>query len=677
LSSYSYGQTLVSTQEEAVVLAENGADSLRSNPTYSVQELLKAIAWFDQNPNSEDAAKAYNWLGYAYTYINKIDSAEFYFQKSTIAQLNLQHYDKALESEKDLIAGTLVPAGKFQKALNLALKIKEKTKNATDKELIYITNEIFIRIYWDLDDFREELLELAIETEEIAYELGDSSLMENAGFYVASAYGKNGKTMLSINEYKKIIEIQLARGDNHVSAAYNNVGTQFLALELYDSAIYYLEKGEYYSTLENRLDGVAASKLKIGFAYGNMGQLEKSLKLCTEALNMLKDANIIRRQNSCVECIYISLEGLGKKGEAYDWLLLHKELEDSLLSSAEEKELRAMQNTFNQEIESLTDSLNFEYEQNLNETQIESQNKRSVLLYIGLALSILFGGFILNRFRITRKQKAIIEEQKGEVARQHNELLETHKEITDSISYAERIQYSFLASRTMLDQNLNEYFVFFQPKDVVSGDFYWAGKLNNGNFAIVNADSTGHGVPGAIMSILNISSIESAVKDKLTKPADIFNDTRRTIIERLKKDGSEEGGKDGMDASLISFNSDKTKMTYVAAQNPIWIIRDGELTDIKPEKMPIGKHDKDHIPFVGGEFETHKGDQIYTLTDGFQDQFGGPDGKKYMVKKMREYIVSISQLSMEEQHQKINEVFTEWKGELEQVDDVCVIGVKV
>jgi len=148
-----------------------------------------------------------------------------------------------------------------------------------------------------------------------------------------------------------------------------------------------------------------------------------------------------------------------------------------------------MQNTFNQEIESLTDSLNFEYEQNLNETQIESQNKRSVLLYIGLALSILFGGFILNRFRITRKQKAIIEEQKGEVARQHNELLETHKEITDSISYAERIQYSFLASRTMLDQNLNEYFVFFQPKDVVSGDFYWAGKLNNGNFAIVNADS--------------------------------------------------------------------------------------------------------------------------------------------------------------------------------------------
>ena len=231
-----------------------------------------------------------------------------------------------------------------------------------------------------------------------------------------------------------------------------------------------------------------------------------------------------------------------------------------------------------------------------------------------------------------RSQKSLVESQKKEVEkvlveveakneeieRAHEELAEHHKEITDSINYAERIQYSFLATKEQLDTNLNEYFVFFRPKDVVSGDFYLAGTLSNGDFVVVNADSTGHGVPGAIMSILNITAIEKAVDVGITSPAAIFNSARTTIIERLKKDGSEHGGKDGMDASIVCFNADKTKMTYTAAQNPIWVIRDGEVIQIKAEKMPVGKHDNDHVPFVGGEFDLQKGDIIYTLTDGFQ-----------------------------------------------------------
>ena len=282
-----------------------------------------------------------------------------------------------------------------------------------------------------------------------------------------------------------------------------------------------------------------------------------------------------------------------------------------------------------------------------------------------------------NTLKEVEEQKEIIEVQKEQVEKQKEQVEEAHKEITDSINYAERIQRSFLATEELLSNNLNDYFVFFQPKEAVSGDFYWASKLNNGNFAMVNADSTGHGVPGAIMSILNISSLEKAIEKGAFEPAKIFNDTRSFIIERLKKDGSTEGGKDGMDASIICFDFENNKFTYTAAQNPIWVIRDGELTEIKPEKMPIGKHDKDHIPFEGGEFEIQKGDQVYTLTDGFQDQFGGPKGKKFMVKKMREYVLAISHLSMEEQHQKIKETFNYWKGEIEQVDDVCVIGVKI
>ncbi|MCH2236186.1 MAG: SpoIIE family protein phosphatase [Crocinitomicaceae bacterium] len=320
----------------------------------------------------------------------------------------------------------------------------------------------------------------------------------------------------------------------------------------------------------------------------------------------------------------------------------------------------------------------FEYEFTIHPPWWHTWWARLLYILTGLMSTLWFVRWRTTKLRERQKElENEVEIATKEIREQKDQVEEAHKEITDSINYAERIQRSFLATEELLLENLNEHFVFFQPKEVVSGDFYWAGKLNNGTFAMVNADSTGHGVPGAIMSILNISSLEKAIEKGAFEPAKIFNDTRRFIIERLKKDGSPEGGKDGMDASIICFDFQNNKFTYTAAQNPIWVIRDGKLTEIKPEKMPIGKHDKDHIPFEGGEFKILKGDLIYTLTDGFQDQFGGPKGKKFMVKKMREYILSISHLSMEEQYQKIKETFNHWKGEIDQVDDVCVIGVKI
>jgi serine phosphatase RsbU (regulator of sigma subunit) len=225
---------------------------------------------------------------------------------------------------------------------------------------------------------------------------------------------------------------------------------------------------------------------------------------------------------------------------------------------------------------------------------------------------------------------------------------------------------------------LKDHFLFFKPKDVVSGDFYWGSKLSNGNFILVNADSTGHGVPGAIMSMLNISCLNEAINaDKLSQSADILNATRKKIIEHLLNDGSVDGGKDGMDCSLISFDFKNKKLIYAAANNPVWVIRDKTLIVLQADRMPIGKHDKDSIPFTQHEFDLQAGDMVYTLTDGFPDQFGGPRGKKFMYKQLENLLISISHESMEIQKQKLENVFENWKGDLEQVDDVCVIGVKV
>ena len=272
------------------------------------------------------------------------------------------------------------------------------------------------------------------------------------------------------------------------------------------------------------------------------------------------------------------------------------------------------------------------------------------------------------------EQKVI--ERTEEVVRQRHIVEEKHKEITDSINYAERIQRSFLASKDLLDENLKDHFVFFKPKDVVSGDFYFAEKLNNGSFLLATADSTGHGVPGAIMSLLNITSLEKAIENQ-DQPSDILNTTRKIIIERLKNDGSAEGGKDGMDCSVICFDFKKKKIIVSAANNPVWIVRGSETIEIKPDKMPVGKHDKQDVSFTQQTIDIKKGDVIYTLTDGFPDQFGGSLGKKFMSKKLRELLSKNANLPMEEQRTILENTFTSWVGDLEQIDDVTLIGVRV
>ena len=261
---------------------------------------------------------------------------------------------------------------------------------------------------------------------------------------------------------------------------------------------------------------------------------------------------------------------------------------------------------------------------------------------------------------------------------QKHELEHKNKEIVDSINYAQRIQKSLLASDQLLQKNLKDYFVFFQPKDIVSGDFYWGAELSDKRFALVTADSTGHGVPGAIMSMLNISCLNEAIEgQKLLQPKDILNYTRYKVIKHLSNDGSQEGGKDGMDCSLICFDFLNNKFNYSAANNPIWIIRNNELIELKPDKMPVGKHDRDSESFNQNEIELQKGDVIYTLTDGMPDQFGGPKGKKYMYKQLKELLLSISQLPMVQQKEKLFSEFIKWKSDMEQVDDVLLIGVRV
>lgn len=268
---------------------------------------------------------------------------------------------------------------------------------------------------------------------------------------------------------------------------------------------------------------------------------------------------------------------------------------------------------------------------------------------------------VKDRTRELHQQKELVEEK--------------NKEIMDSINYAKRIQYALLAHDELLQKNLPEHFVLFMPKDVVSGDFYWGTEHlrpdGSVDFYLAVCDSTGHGVPGAFMSLLNISFLNEAINEKgMEEPGKILDHARIRLIENI----SQQGQKDGMDGILLRIH--KGKISLAAAHNGAVLLRKGEIIELPVDKMPVGQGDRmDPFTTLYPEFE--KGDLLYLFTDGYADQFGGPKGKKFKYSQLYKLICEIGELPLHEQGLRMKDEIEKWKGDLEQVDDICVIAIRI
>jgi len=290
------------------------------------------------------------------------------------------------------------------------------------------------------------------------------------------------------------------------------------------------------------------------------------------------------------------------------------------------------------------------------------------------ALNLLFTGILLYlgimRFKTENSQFT------DEIKLQRKLLEEKNKDITDSIQYAKRIQKALMASDTLLNKNLPEHFVLYKPKAIVSGDFYWGEKIDN-KFLLATCDCTGHGVPGAFMSLLGVSFLNEITKEKnITQPDLVFNSLRANIINALNPEWTEEEGKDGMDAVLCNFDFQKMEMELACANNPLWILRNNQWLIFKSDKFPIGMQGEIK-PFTLQKLQLQKDDLIYTFTDGYADQFGGEKGKKFKYKNIQQLLLNNSSKSMSEQKKIMDDTIEKWKGNLEQVDDILIIGIRI
>ncbi len=289
---------------------------------------------------------------------------------------------------------------------------------------------------------------------------------------------------------------------------------------------------------------------------------------------------------------------------------------------------------------------------------------------------------IQTRFNLTKREIISRTElaASNQLLKEQKEIIEENNEhITASIQYAKRIQEAILPNNELFEKHLSEHFVFFKPKDIVSGDFYWFERNEKTNTTLLAAvDCTGHGVPGAFMSMIGNTLLnEIAHKETLSSPAEILFELRAAVIEALQQSGQVDN-KEGMDISLCMINHEKRTLQFAGAYNPLYQVREGSLIETKSDRMPIGNyHDRNEMPFTNHDIETQEGDIFYIFTDGYIDQFGGPKGKKLSSKNFKKVIEDISKHPLKNQPKYLEKGMKNWQKDLDQIDDMLIIGFKI
>ena len=485
---------------------------------------------------------------------------------------------------------------------------------------------------------------------------------------MAEYIGWAGNISHGLKEYNAAIRYRLIAAEIgktlkdkfHVGSSYRYISGFYANRNMKDSAIYYFDLGmkEEYNRKTNTgpyYDHMfMAMELYNGTHDAKLA--EKYLTPVIENPKTNKYSKVYYLSAELGTKIYGELRDFDKLAHCTKWYFLLKDSIDKPIEVSEENI-----------------SMKHEYELQLKEKEantlreIEERKSEIFLRNIFVVFSIAALVLLILVFRNYKEKKKAHEE----VTLQKVIVEKKNKEITDSITYAKRLQSAILPPARLVKEYLNDSFILYKPKDIVAGDFYWM-EQKEGIVLFAAADCTGHGVPGALVSVICNNALNRCVREYgLTDPGSILNKTREIVIQEFDK--SEDEVKDGMDISLCAINCNELK--WAGANNPIWILRSGEFIEIKANKQPIGKYAELH-DFTTHTMELKAGDVIYISTDGFQDQFGGENGKKFKANNFKKLVASIQDQSMEQQKQAIDLAFETWKGVLEQVDDVCVIGVR-
>ncbi|MBK6953553.1 MAG: SpoIIE family protein phosphatase [Crocinitomicaceae bacterium] len=522
------------------------------------------------------------------------------------------------------------------------------------------------------------LYDLAAERNDIE---GMSTALINSGY----SHEMLGEYDKALDQYRKSVPLHQAMGiEEYVAYSYVLMGTVFAKTDQIDSAFYYL--GLSNEILVEKDDKYGLSYVHYGYSllYEKTGDLQKSESHAREGLRFSQESFFIANEIKVLDQLHKICYKQKKYQPAYESYQQFIYLRDSLKNPLNSREIAGLEYKYEYQNLHLADSLKFQEEQHIAQIQHKEELRRYWIYAIAgitlLSLLLIFMVAMIRNAKIRKLKNQELSEKNEEIAKQkmevetaHFELKIKNQEVLDSITYAKRIQSAILPPAKIVKEYLQQSFILYLPKDIVAGDFYWLEQKNSKTLFAV-ADCTGHGVPGAMVSVVCNNGLNRSVREHgLTDPGKILDKTREIVIQEFEK--SEEVVKDGMDIALCSL--DGNVLQYAGANNPLWIIRKGaqEVEEIKADKQPIGKYASEKS-FTTHTVQLHAGDTIYIFSDGFTDQFGGEKKKKYKAANLKKMLLSIQQYSMDEQKNRVAENFETWKGSIEQLDDVCLIGVR-
>ena len=627
----------------------------------AVVQYEKLIALHSVNNDSTEVVKYYYWMAQMY-------HTDQLYEESIIAMNQLRDYQK------------------------------EMAINGTYINNIWTLGYYYTVAGWELNkpSYQDSAVKYLGQTYDYAKTFGEDVHVEWTITY-AMGLARNGKKRKAIAIATDGLRTSTKTNNLlYLARFHKQISQYYLSLEMKDSAFYHIYESakfedEYYSKDDPNLIPLQNHEGRL-HAY-NMDFLIQILSFFDEeeaAIDYLRKAIQNRVENNDLAgAMYYRQSGarLYHKVGDYEQAALNYQLytdyQDSVHNAGLDKasEVKAAQ---------LESQISIEKERAAKEkrqldelAQKEKENLRTVIYSVGSG-SIITASFLIvvyRRFRITTKQKKEIESQKGIIQTAYEQLGAKNKEILDSIAYAKRIQSAILPPKQVIKEHLPNTFVVYIPKDIVAGDFYWL-EPKDDKVLFAAADCTGHGVPGAMVSVVCNNGLNRSVREhNITEPGKILGKTKEIVMAEFEK--SEEEVNDGMDIALCTLSKTadakgERELQYAGAHNPLWIIREGtnEIEEYKANKQPIGKF------FHEEEFKTHtikvkEGDMLYMFSDGFADQFGGERGKKYYAANFQKFLLSIKDQPLPQQKRSIIEEYERWKGELDQLDDICVIGVRL
>ena len=634
--------------------------------------------------NHPSKARAYVNIGNLYADVGDYDSSLFFYEKSIIAFENIK--DKTSKANVLNNIGTIYSdLGDFDKAIAYYTRSQKTSESINNKSgAAAAIGNIGIIYYYQSNI--ERALEYIEESVKIYKEINQLDKVANSLNNLAAMYSQIDKMDKAIECFKESSLIyEKLNHKSGMALMAQNTANMYFKIKNGSKGLEYMDKAiKLYEELDNKKD--------IGKCYRGLGQYYVEIKEYDLAIkNFLISEEIFTPLNvkndlrTLYDYMAIAYEENNSHKKSNEYLHKYIAVNDSIFNSDKSQQITEMQEKFDSESKQTEIELQ-QIEIAKQNSEVAHQTKQKIWFGIGLGLSLVL---LIMAFRGYRQKK----EANSIITHQKNEVEEKNKEIIDSINYAKRIQNALLNSEEHEAKFLREHFIYFNPKDIVSGDFYWTFEKHNFLYLAV-ADCTGHGVPGAFLTMLGTAFLnEITAKEATLSPSEILNELRSKIIKELNQTGAEGENKDGMDMSLIRLDISTNELQWSGANNPLWLVKnkleeesnslkliisinDKHLYEIKADKQPISYYPESK-PFTNHKIKLDKEDVIYLFTDGYADQFGGVKVKKFKYKPFKQLLVSLSNQDLKEQRNALENNFTQWQGDLEQIDDVCVIGLRI